>query len=59
MAHVPFTLLPASWGLKGKTREIAQAEYERTGYDLEVKILEIKQEDIDSEDYRRKQLEIN
>jgi hypothetical protein len=38
---IPFGMWPGSWGLKGKTREIAQAEYELTGYDLEVKLAEI------------------
>ena len=38
---IPFSWWPGSWGLKGKTREIAQAEYELQGYDLEVKLAEI------------------
>jgi hypothetical protein len=38
---IPFKYLPASWGLKGKTRELAQAEYELTGYDLDIKLAEI------------------
>jgi hypothetical protein len=33
--------MPGSWGLKGKTREIAQAEYELSGMELEEKLLEI------------------
>lgn len=39
---IPFWLFPGSWGLKGKTRAIAQAEYELTGYNLEIKVAEIK-----------------
>jgi hypothetical protein len=39
---IPFNWLPASWGLKGKTREIAQAEYELTGMDLDLKLIDIE-----------------
>jgi hypothetical protein len=38
---IPFSWLPASWGLRGKSREIAQAEYELQGYDLEIKLAQI------------------
>jgi len=34
-------MLPASWGLKGKTREIAEAEYYYEGQELEEKLAEI------------------
>ena len=59
MAKIPFKLLPGSWGLKGKTREIAQAEYELTGYELETKILSIRHEDLESDDYKKKLAEID
>lgn len=36
MAKIPFNWLPASWGLKGKSKELAEAEYYLTGYDLDV-----------------------
>ena len=42
---IPFGMWPGSWGLKGKTREIAQAEYELEGYELEVKLAEINYKD--------------
>lgn len=32
---IPFRMLPASWGLKGKSRERAEAEYYYEGEDLE------------------------
>ena len=32
---IPFSMLPASWGLKGKSRAIAEAEYYYDGEDLE------------------------
>lgn len=38
---IPFGVMPGHWGLKGKTREIARAEYELEGYDLELRICEI------------------
>ncbi len=38
---IPFAMLPAAWGLKGKSREIAQAEYELKGYDLALKLAQI------------------
>ena len=39
---IPFGWLPASWGLKGTSREIAEAEYSLTGYERDVKLAEIK-----------------
>lgn len=38
---IPFHLLPASWGLKGKTRKIAEAEYLYTGYELDIALANI------------------
>jgi hypothetical protein len=38
---IPFKMLPASWGLSGKTRQVAEAEYYYEGKDLEVKLAEI------------------
>ena len=58
MSKLPFGLMPGHWGLKGKTREIAKAEYELSGYELEKRVLEIKQDDLNSDDYKRKELEI-
>jgi len=42
---IPFKMWPGSWGLKGKTRAIAQAEYELEGYELEHKLAEINHSD--------------
>ena len=39
---IPFNLLPASWGLKGKSRQIAEAEYYLSGYELDMKLAEIE-----------------
>lgn len=56
---IPFNWLPGSWGLAGKTREIAQAEYELEGYELEKKLLEIKKDELENADFNRKRLEID
>lgn len=42
---IPFNLLPASWGLVGKTRAIAEAEYYYTGEDLERALVPIQYPD--------------
>lgn len=39
---LPFGILPGHWGLRGMTREIAKAEYELTGIDLEKALADIK-----------------
>jgi hypothetical protein len=41
---LPFWVLPASWGLKGKTRAIAEAEYNYEGKELEEKLAELNAE---------------
>jgi len=38
---LPFRMMPASWGLKGKSRDIAEAEYYYEGDDLEKRLAEI------------------
>lgn len=38
---LPFWMLPASWGLKGKTRAIAEAEYLYEGKELEERLAEL------------------
>jgi hypothetical protein len=42
---IPFSWWPGSWGLKGKTRAIAQAEYELSGTKLELKLVDIEHAD--------------
>lgn len=39
---IPFSWTPASWGLNGKSRRIAQAEYELTGAELEQELVRIE-----------------
>jgi len=52
---IPFGWLPGHWGLKGTTREIARAEYELSGADLEIRLAELRSE---PEDFPKKRLEI-
>jgi hypothetical protein len=42
---IPFSWLPASWGLRGKPREVAEANYLLRGEELENKLAEIKYDD--------------
>lgn len=54
MAKLPFGTLPGHWGLKGKTREIARAEYELTGRELESKLLNLNKDLYDEKTYLTK-----
>jgi hypothetical protein len=58
MFKLPFGTLPGHWGLKGKTREIAKAEYELEGYDLEVRLHDLKKDDMDFDEWQRKRWDI-
>jgi hypothetical protein len=42
---IPFGWMPGHWGLKGKTRLRAQAEYELSGMELDMRLVEIDHED--------------
>lgn len=59
MFKLPFGYMPGHWGLKGKTKEIAKAEYELTGYDLERKLLDINVERYSEEEIKRKILDLD
>jgi len=56
---IPFNLMPGSWGLKGKTREIAKAEYELEGYELKKKLLEIKSDDLSEKELKKKFIDLD
>ena len=45
MIKLPFGLFPGAWGLKGKTKEVAKAEYELVGEALQKKLIEINYDD--------------
>lgn len=55
---IPFWMYPFSWGLKGKTRDIAQAEYELTGKALAKRLLEINRSELSEKEYKTKELNI-
>jgi len=55
---IPFGFWPGAWGLAGKTREIAKAEYELAGQELDVKIAEIEC-GIDSINYKKRLINID
>jgi hypothetical protein len=38
---IPFSWTPASWGLTGKSRQLAEAEYNHTGKELELALAQI------------------
>ena len=47
---LPFSMMPASWGLKGKSRAIAEAEYYYEGDELEQVLAEINADtDVDKQ----------
>lgn len=54
MFKLPFEWMPGSWGLKGKTREIAKAEYELSGKNLEFRLLELKKDELTTDEYNKK-----
>lgn len=39
---LPFSFMPASWGLQGESRKIAESEYNFDGEDLEIALAKIK-----------------
>jgi hypothetical protein len=43
---IPFGWLPGHWGLRGKTREKAKAEYELSGIELDLRLAEIDHDDL-------------
>jgi hypothetical protein len=59
MIRLPFGVLPGHWGLKGRTRDVAQAEYELSGYDLAVRLLEIDRENYSEDDFARRKLDLD
>ena len=58
MNKIPFGWLPASWGLKGKSRELAEAEYYLTGYDLDIAKARIEH-GLESPEFTKRVLDID
>jgi hypothetical protein len=52
---IPFNWLPGSWGLKGKSRERAQAEYELDGFELAMTLARL---DYTGKERERRELDI-
>jgi len=42
MTKIPFKWLPASWGLKGQSFDLAEANYYYTGKELDLKLLDVE-----------------
>jgi hypothetical protein len=58
MFKLPFGAMPGHWGLAGKTREIAKAEYELEGYELDKKLLSLKEDELDPKDYNKRMIDL-
>ncbi len=58
MFKIPFSLLPGAWGLAGKTREIAKAEYELEGFNLDVKLLTINRDQYSQKEFDTRMIDI-
>ena len=55
---IPFYWLPASWGLTGTSRKIAETEYYFTGYERKKRLLEIKKSELKVDDYTQMVLDL-
>lgn len=55
---IPFSLMPASWGLKGKSYRIAEAEYYFEGFELENALLDIHSNEYTELDIKQKRIDI-
>ena len=55
---IPFSCLPASWGLQGKSRQIAEAEYLLTGYELEEKLLYINADMYSTKEFKTRLIDL-
>jgi hypothetical protein len=55
---MPFWVWPYTWGTVGKTREVAKAEYELTGFELEEKLLCIKENEFEPKDFQKRLLDL-
>ena len=42
---IPFGWLPSHWGLRGKSRSIAEAEYNLSGLELKLRLIDINEDD--------------
>jgi len=56
---IPFGFWPSNWGLAGKRRETAIAEYYWEGEDLDYRLLSIQYDDEESKEYRTAKLKLD
>lgn len=56
---IPFRFLPAAWGLEGKSRKIAEAEYNLSGRSLELELIKIDYDYEDCPDSRIGEARVN
>jgi len=56
---IPFGMMPASWGLKGKSRAIAEAEYYYDGEDLEKALADIGAETEEEKSVAQLEIDFN
>lgn len=58
MFKLPFSIIPGSWGLKGKTREIAKAEYELSGFELKKELLRLNEDMYTEKQFKAKTIDL-
>lgn len=55
---IPFSWYPYSWGLAGKSRERAKAEYELSGFELDEKLLEINADEYSPKEFQKRTFDL-
>jgi hypothetical protein len=55
---LPFGMMPGHWGLAGKTREIAKAEYELTGFELKKELLRLNEDMYSEKQFKAKTFDL-
>lgn len=58
MFKLPFSLLPAAWGLKGKSRQIAEAEYLLSGFELKKELLRLNEDMYTEKQFKTKSIDL-
>lgn len=58
MFKLPFGVLPGHWGLAGKTREIAKAEYELEGFELKKELLRLNADMFTDKQFQTKSIDL-
>lgn len=58
MFKLPFGAMPGHWGLAGKTREIAKAEYELEGFELKKELLRLNEDMYTEKQFQAKTLDL-